>query len=425
MNALLYLIFGLLPLAPIATPFPPEAAGFGQQAFLETVTLPKVFLLILMSILVTQIILLGDQSYLRIKWRDPVVVFSFLFLLVSFASLLNARHLDLFGFQFVRRVNLVLMVVILVLAAKDIQVLTRMTLAFFAGTGLLGALGLYEVFTLEPIRSVLGFPVKPAPFTLTGPGFRVSGAAGDPNFHAITFALPGVVAGMLVVTQRRVVVRALGIAALVVFFINVLGTASRGGLGAFLISLGLFWLLMELRWKYLLGVFAASAVVGGILAYTFMFGELTTGRLTGEVGDPGIEWRIGWWSMAVEMAKDRPVLGVGTGNFVGVYNRYVVAGVPREPHFVHNSFLQVLAENGAVGFLVYLALWMASARHSLRAREDPACRLLANMYLATLGGYAFFAATSNVLEHEFYWSLFALTAVLVREAERNGSVRAS
>ncbi|MGE5481779.1 MAG: O-antigen ligase family protein, partial [Bacteroidota bacterium] len=75
--------------------------------------------------------------------------------------------------------------------------------------------------------------------------------------------------------------------------------------------------------------------------------------------------RLYIWRSTLNMIKDHPWFGVGAGVFMHVYPKYVLPGAP-EPvvAYAHNLFLQVLAEFGLVGFLVFVAIlgrvmWMS------------------------------------------------------------------
>jgi hypothetical protein len=74
--------------------------------------------------------------------------------------------------------------------------------------------------------------------------------------------------------------------------------------------------------------------------------------------------RLGMWGKTIEMIRDHPLLGVGAGNWKVVIPSY---GIPDEVSgdwakmiFVvrpHNDFLGVLAETGALGLGLYLAVF--------------------------------------------------------------------
>lgn len=92
---------------------------------------------------------------------------------------------------------------------------------------------------------------------------------------------------------------------------------------------------------------AAAVVLAGSLALAS--GTVATGRLTLHSPD-----RAGEVRAALELAAHHPVVGVGPG-----WSRYAWTddgGQLRVARFVHNEYLQVLAELGAVGFVILVAL---------------------------------------------------------------------
>jgi O-antigen ligase len=61
---------------------------------------------------------------------------------------------------------------------------------------------------------------------------------------------------------------------------------------------------------------------------------------------------------AVGMFAQRPILGVGPGNYGFLYNEYLQEGVPRVDFIAkpHNLFLEILAETGITGFLIFILI---------------------------------------------------------------------
>lgn len=59
------------------------------------------------------------------------------------------------------------------------------------------------------------------------------------------------------------------------------------------------------------------------------------------------------WQSAYKMFKDYPVLGVGLGQYKDNYQKIYISPKAKEPQLshAHNNFLQMLAENGLVGFI--------------------------------------------------------------------------
>jgi O-antigen ligase len=76
-----------------------------------------------------------------------------------------------------------------------------------------------------------------------------------------------------------------------------------------------------------------------------------------EKGDNGSQ-RIEIWDAAIQMTKDNPWFGVGPGNFQNVIETY---DSQLARMFSHNSFLNVLAETGVIGLLLYLSVFLIGA----------------------------------------------------------------
>lgn len=64
------------------------------------------------------------------------------------------------------------------------------------------------------------------------------------------------------------------------------------------------------------------------------------------------------WNSAYTMFKDHPTLGVGLGQYKDNYQKKYISPKAKEPYLshAHNNFLQMLAENGIVGFVGFLTL---------------------------------------------------------------------
>jgi len=97
--------------------------------------------------------------------------------------------------------------------------------------------------------------------------------------------------------------------------------------------------------------------------------------------------RLFYWESALQMAAAKPVFGAGIGGFSlntayyqrKVYDRWLKAAPKMaakvEPHvelYTHNDFLQTLAENGFLGFGIYLLLFFSAFFISIKLalKED-------------------------------------------------------
>lgn len=118
---------------------------------------------------------------------------------------------------------------------------------------------------------------------------------------------------------------------------------------------------------YLLGLITLVIVLIG----SFNF---TSGRVMKLGNDSNVEARLHMWEAAMNIAQEYPVLGVGLGNYGDLMQDYYpdeAEGAQRHLH-AHNTYLEVLAEMGIVGFLGLLWILVLFFRQGYRAvKKDP------------------------------------------------------
>lgn len=81
--------------------------------------------------------------------------------------------------------------------------------------------------------------------------------------------------------------------------------------------------------------------------------------------------RLAHWQAALNMAATHPLLGVGLGNYEVVYPIYRLINWPEPLGHAHNYYLNILAEAGIIGFLVYGKVWIGIIVVSWRGRRHP------------------------------------------------------
>lgn len=116
--------------------------------------------------------------------------------------------------------------------------------------------------------------------------------------------------------------------------------------------------------------------------------------------DTSLGLRMIMWKATVDVIADRPVTGVGAGAWESEIPRYQAAGSQLETdYYVHNEFLQLLAEYGIVGWLFLVALfsylmraawlsWRAASTQELDEvpwRAVLLCGLLAFFIVSSIG----------------------------------------
>jgi len=125
------------------------------------------------------------------------------------------------------------------------------------------------------------------------------------------------------------------------------------------------------------------------------------------------------WHVAWEITKDRPIAGVGLNNYTVQAPLYVrkpgalrsVALIADKPHVVHNTYLQMLAEAGIVGLLLYLTVLLGCLRAmSLAARrfDELGERSLATLSRALMIGTVGTLAASFFISNGSDWRVWIL-----------------
>ena len=154
--------------------------------------------------------------------------------------------------------------------------------------------------------------------------------------------------------------------------VGVAATQSRGGLIAAAVALIASVVVARGRRTQVVGI---GVLVAAVAAFALATTPGALDRITS--ADNGGNGRTDLWTIAVRMWQDHPVFGVGLAQFPGESKAYVqdpgslefVELIAEKPHLVHNTYLQLLAEVGVLGLLLYLlvaALCVAAAWRAAR-----------------------------------------------------------
>ncbi len=129
--------------------------------------------------------------------------------------------------------------------------------------------------------------------------------------------------------------------------------------------------------------------------------------------DYSINDRFSIWKKTTELIKDKPVTGVGTGNWKISILAYggtgtAWAGGSYVPDRVHNIYLQMLAENGVPGLLLFLAFWLSIGWIGFKLLRGAAAaqkKVLVAFMMAGLAAVAtdgIFSFPTERIEHSLY-----------------------
>jgi putative inorganic carbon (hco3(-)) transporter len=246
---------------------------------------------------------------------------------------------------------------------------------------------------------------------------RASGPIEDPNDFAFLIATVLPLTGYLWIEESRR--RLLWGSCFSLQAAATLATLSRGALVG-LAALAV-WAIATRRVP-IAGVLAAvTTVVGLVLVALVFWGPVINERVESKerVQGENAASRLAFWDAALRMSYDRPLTGVGPGRFSEEAEAYVRNAPSTLTHPVaHNSYLEILAESGALAlgfFLAYLIgtwtllrrMWRASRLDADADGVRLATALQAAFVVGAVG--AFFLSQQLALP---LWLIGALAAAL-------------
>jgi O-antigen ligase len=223
--------------------------------------------------------------------------------------------------------------------------------------------------------------------------------------------------------QRRLVVRVLAVAGLAILGVGMIRSGSRGGLIALLavvafVLLGFTTVPVRARLVGLIAILAVVFTSASDRYWTQMQTMLNPHRdynLTSEAG------RLQIWDRGLGYMMAHPVFGVGGQNFgvaegtISPLARRRERGIGVRWGAAHNTFIQVGAELGVPGMLLFIGV-IATAFRSLRrvtrrsARAGPAAADLSRLSQALTAALIGFVVGSFFLSLAYMDMLYTLVA---------------
>jgi putative inorganic carbon (hco3(-)) transporter len=261
---------------------------------------------------------------------------------------------------------------------------------------------------------------------------RLSGAGLNPNQLGQLLAVAVVLAVALAASRRcSSVVRLAAVAAAALAAIGLFLTLSRGALLGLAAAALIAPLAVGHGRRLIALVLVVATLVGAVAWYAAIAPETALDRITHPERHGG-SGREDLWRVGRRMVEDRPVQGVGAGNFpVSSINYLLRPGRTEQdrlivdtPKVAHNIYLTVLAELGIVGLALFLVILGCCLRSALRAarlfaaRGDPTMELLARGLFIGLFGLLVADFFSSQLFSKQLWLLLATAPAMLALAQR-------
>ncbi len=275
------------------------------------------------------------------------------------------------------------------------------------------------------------YAVKGAIFVLlTGGAHRVEGPYGTMIADNNTLGLAMIMVWPLMYYLRQSSddrrIRAGLLIAMGLSVFAILGTYSRGAVVAFSFTVIYFW--WKSRRKV---VFGALGVLVIVPALFFMpsewFDRMNTINTYDQ--DSSAMGRLEAWGIALRIAADRPLTGVGFDAMVTPQATQLYAPDREIPHVAHSIWFEPLADHGIPGFIIFVTIGLVglvqanSVRKRTKLLPDWAwAHDLATMSQLSLAGYFVAGTFLSMPYYDLYYGMIATISVLydyVRRAERS------
>lgn len=187
--------------------------------------------------------------------------------------------------------------------------------------------------------------------------YRLQGLLPDPNFFAL-YATP--IYGLSLYNffkKEKLTQKGINLVVYTISMVSILLSCSRGGLiGVLILTILIIFKYSKLSIKNSIYIIMCLCIVYIILSFldfsTIIYNS--TGLSFNDIidtrgNDTTGSGRINIWINGLRIFKMYCVFGIGVFNFSD-YNSYYFS----DYHYMHNTFLELLVENGMVGFIIFI-----------------------------------------------------------------------
>ena len=359
--------------------------------------------------------------------KDPIRIFLLIFILSMTFSLGVAVDSS----RSIQMIALMLLMYILyfmiTLMISDKKILILVLKGVMWGATVVAFLGVFQF-----LGDKAGLPTT---ITLLRPGYdkstfgfaRVQALSQEPLYFANYIFLPLMLGLVLALRGKlqRIFSRRLGLVVLALLAINFLIAISRG---AYIGAAAVILVLLVTQAKL---IFKAKTVAAIVLVLIIVFGGVYLALAKSEsraldefiahvaVQDreegESVVSRLNASTQALELFRDEPLTGVGSGNF-GPRVQGDPDDTPEGGWFiVNNQYLEILAENGIVGLLAFVVLItaiFARALFAIKKSKDALFKaVLIGLSLALVGILVQYATFSTLYVFHIWFAVGLIGAV--------------
>jgi putative inorganic carbon (hco3(-)) transporter len=385
----------------------------------------------LLLLLAGTLLLCRDQFRPASAVLMPLTVALTAYVLIAFTSSNWARDAAATDRELTDLAKSVMLLLVTGAIAASWRALRGALIALVAGAVLLSVLTLIQVAIGDPTLQFGGL-AEADQGHLYGEvsQLRPAGPVGDANYLARILILAVPAAAFLGIGRsRRTELAFMGAAG--VISLAILFTYSRGGMLSLAAVGGLLLLAQRIRltkWNVAAGVLLLLALLPTNVGKRLLTLESLLSDSEATVADASVEKRRQLLSIAGRMFADRPLAGVGIGNFGAYFAPYSLDVGLRSLDFTemgvrqfpHNLYLEMLVETGLLGVLAFvfaMAVGLTGlfrARRTLLARGDTEHAALVTAIAIGLAGYLLSSVFLHSGLHRYLWMFLGLVLAAIR-----------
>lgn len=362
----------------------------------------------------------GTKNFLNnVKdfFHDSVSIFMFILFITMTVSVSYSLEKTLAITESIRFMSYILIYFIIKYGTQSRKVMKNIINSYIFSSIILCLLGIIQYFTGFDLNKKFVFDYK------SGAKIRIAATLGNPNSYAAFLVLILFPLIMLIVGEKNRKKKILYTIISFLVFINMILTGSRNAILAF--AIGCVVLAITYNWKLIFILIGASV--------TSLYIPQVLNRIK-EISDPTQNLsRIKLWSTALKMIQEHPLIGVGNGNFISLYDAYVkkypelkYPDYKRMPS--HNSYLKIESELGVVGILSFLGVLisiLSKVIKFIKVENEEYFKLFFKGFLASFISFLFMNISDNLFfvpkVTTYFWIVCAVCQNLLYNLTKNNS----
>lgn len=370
----------------------------------------------LFGVFIFNMIVKDDFKLKPLSADIPIIVFAVVITIATITSInISGSFRDL-----AIHLSSLSLLVVMIFSIKDKKDLNAFLTFFVFAQTLVGLYGISQYFTgIELDPAWVDEANNPEIFT------RIYSVFGNPNILAEYLIMGIPISASLFFTSKKIIKKLLFLSTTAILLLTLVLTLSRGSWIGIVFAAFVFVFLINRKLLLL-------SIPLGVVA-VFVLPDSIIHRITsiGNLADSSNAYRIVIWTLTLKIIRENWLVGLGFGYapFKQVYESHIRT----MPIFhAHNTYLEIFAELGIGGILLFLVLIFIIYKYSVLTiikTNDKFIKYTTAAVLASISGLLI----QGFVEHVLYlttiivtfWSLIGVLLVLMRLEDKTHAIEDS